>query len=200
MPCFNTEIIRESFFKKGKYENNIFAYTGGLSTWQCFNEVIKCYERIEKLGIPNTKLLVLTPEKEKAQREINKTAIKNYEIGFVSVEELPAILANAKFGFVIRDDVEVNQVSTPTKISTYIANGLIPIYSECLKDFHSIISQFKYKISYDSIEFYDELKQYMTEKINADSIYIDYSNLFDMYYNANYHRDILSTKFNELQR
>lgn len=198
MPCFNTEILRESFFKSGKYGKNIFAYTGGLSPWQNFDKVLACYQYIEKLGIPNTKLLVLTPEKDKALEEIQKTSIKNYEIGYARVEDLPFILADAKFGFVIRDNVVINQVSTPTKVSTYIANGLIPIYSECIRDFHAVSSGFKYRLSLDSVDFYDRIQYFMMTKINTKSIYNEYSNLFEIYYNTNYHRQIMSTKIKQL--
>lgn len=197
MPCFNTEMYKESFFKAEKYEKNIFTYTGGLSSWQGFDKIIACYENIEKLGIPNTKLLVLTPDKDQALEEIEKTSIKNYEVGYAKVEELPSILSDVKFGFIIREDNIVNQVATPTKISNYIANGIIPIYSECIRDFHTITSDYKYRISFDSIDFYNNIRELMTNNINSESIYNEYAELFSMYYNADFHIKSLSDKFRQ---
>lgn len=187
MPCYNTQISRDAFLKTDKYKNNIFAYTGGLSPWQGFDRILACYENIEKMGLPNTKLLVLTPEQEKALEEIKKTSIKNFEIGYVQVEELPQILAYAKFGFIIREDNVVNRVSTPTKLSTYTANGLIPIYSECISDFHFATKDFKYKLCIDSHNFYDRLQYLMQTKIDAESVHDEYSILFSSYYNDDYH-------------
>lgn len=192
MPCFNTNIVHESFFKTDKYNNNVFAYTGGLSPWQGFDKILACYENIEKLGIPNTKLLVLTPDKDKALEEIKKTSITNYEIGYTKVEELPNILADAKFGFIIRENNIINRVSTPTKISTYTANGLIPIYSECIKDFNSITKGYEYKLSFDSGDFIEKLQKLMVDKIDPQDVYDEYSRLFALYYNPQYHSGLIS--------
>lgn len=44
-------------------------------------------------------------------------------------------LADVKFGFVLRNDVPVNRVATPTKLSSYLSAGVIPVFSKYLKDF-----------------------------------------------------------------
>lgn len=198
MPCFNTELSRESFFKHNKYKNNIFAYTGGLSTWQCFDEILDCYKKIEDLGIPNTKLIVLTPEKEKALEKIKNIDINNYEIGYVKIDELSHILSDVKFGFIIRDNSIVNQVSTPTKISTYVANGLIPILSENIKDFNNVTSEFRYKLCYEADNFYEKIEYLSTSEINPQNVYDEYSKLFNKYYSVNYHVEQLTSKFKQI--
>ena len=146
MPCFNTGIRKNAFYKKGKYENNIFAYVGSLSVWQKFDETVRCYKSIEDLGFPNTKLLVLTPDIENARKILIDLQIQNYEVDYVNNEILHDKLSDVKFGFIIRDDIVVNQVATPTKISSYLSCGVIPIYSTCLKDFHRASKDIRYKI------------------------------------------------------
>lgn len=187
MPCFNSNINKNSFMDDDKYRNNVFCYAGSLSIWQGFNKILECYKRIETLWPDNTKLLILTKERKEAEFLVKEANIKNYEIDYVSLEELPSVLGKAKFGFIIRDDIVVNRVSTPTKISTYMANGLIPIYSSCLVDFHKQISNNKYTINFDVENFEENIKYFINHDIQSEEIYEEYEGLFDTYYNADYH-------------
>jgi len=194
MPCFNSDINKSAFMTQGKYDNNIFCYAGSLSVWQGFDKVLECYKRIEQLGFKETKLLVLTSEKKKAEELVKKADIKNYCIDYVPLEKLPNTLAKAKFGFIIRDNTIVNRVATPTKISTYMANGLIPIYSDCLIDFHEKSKGVKYTIPFDKEDFISQIKLFMCEEIDAKEIYNEYFKLFDTYYNRDYHANKISEK------
>lgn len=198
MPCYNTELHKDSFFTDNKYNHNIFVYAGGLSVWQCFDETLRIYKIVEDLNYPNTKLLVLTPEKEKAKDMILKSSIKNYEIDYVPVEQLPRTLSNAKFGFIIRDHNVVNKVATPTKLSTYLSNGLIPIYSDVLNDFHINTENFIYKVSIDTDNYIDKVKSLMSKHIKPLDIYNEYDQLFQSYYNTNIHERNLSSKIKAL--
>ncbi|MBU7007220.1 hypothetical protein [Phosphitispora fastidiosa] len=187
MPCFNTNIHKPAFFKKGKYKNNVFVYIGSLSVWQRFDKVVAFYKCIEEFGIFNSKLLVLTSERQKATDILKKSGIRNYEVSFVNNDELPNILSDAKYGFIIRDDVIVNHVATPTKISTYLSCGVIPIYSSCLKDFHRVSEGMRYKILYDTDSIQNVLSGLLREEINSMEIYEEYKNVFSTYYNVDYH-------------
>ncbi len=201
MPCYNTELCDKSFFNKYKYNhNNTFVYAGGLSVWQGFDKIVAVYKKIEELRIPNTKLLVLTKEKENARVILEKHKVNNFEISFVNPESLNDSLADVKFGFIIRDGNIVNRVSTPTKISTYIANGIIPIYSENLVDFESNTKNVKFKLSVDSPCFFQELKDFMINKIDNNEVYLEFKSLYQTYYNTDLHIKNLSAKINEIIR
>lgn len=194
MPCFNTSLNKCNFYKKDKYKKNIFCYAGSLSVWQGINTILKCYKKIEDLGIEETELLLLTNEKEKAIQLINKIGIKNYRVDYSTLENLPNILSEVKFGFVIREDNIVNRVSTPTKISTYMANGIIPIYSECLKDFYSNAKKLEYAISFDDKKFGSKLNKLMRNSLNEDEILNEFEELFKQYFNEDYHIKQISKK------
>jgi hypothetical protein len=198
MPCFNTGLSEHSFFQKDKYKNNLFVYAGGLSSWQKFDTILSVYQGIEKLEIANTKLLILTPDKEKAMQQVEKLSIKNFEIDYLPVEELPSVLANAKFGFVIRDNSIINRVSTPTKLSTYISNGIIPIYSCYIEDFHTVTKEFQYKICFEAENFNSIIEQFMTADINPQAVYTEYSTLFEEYYNSHFHVENITIKFQRI--
>lgn len=49
------------------------------------------------------------------------------EIAELSPAELEAAYARADYGFVLREDNAVNRVSCPTKLSEYLATGVVPI-------------------------------------------------------------------------
>lgn len=187
MPCFNSTINKNSFLYENKYNKNIFCYAGSLSVWQGFDKILACYKYFEGLGIHGTKLLILTNEKEKAKELINLSGIKNYEIDYVQLKNIDNALSQAKFGFILREDVIVNRVATPTKISTYMANGLIPIFSECLVDFANISKDLKYTINFDEKDSAQRIRNFMLEKIDPNAVYGEYSKLFETYFSGDYH-------------
>lgn len=194
MPCFNSVIVEESFYNVNKYKNNTFCYAGSLSVWQGIDTILKCYKEIESWGIPDTKLLILTSEKQKAEKLIREIGIKNYCIDYTSLESLPDVLSEAKFGFIIREDNIVNRVSTPTKISTYLANGMIPIYSECLLDFKENSKEIEYIVSFDDDNFRNNVRNFMISNLENDKIYKNFSIIFEQYFNAEYHAKQISKK------
>ncbi len=134
MPCFNAELDEKSFFVPEKYENNIFTYTGSLAKWQCFEETVQLYGQIEKC-LPGCRFDVYTGDKKEAEALLKKHGVVNYRIDFVPREELNKRLLDCKFGFVLREDTTVNRVATPTKFSTYMASGVIPVFSSCVDGF-----------------------------------------------------------------
>ena len=135
MPCFN-EVLDNDIFERKDYSKKVFTYVGSLDLWQCFNETVDIYAEIEK-RIPNAFFKVLTFNTEKAEEIIRGKNIKNYSVACVPKEQVKSELENATYGFIIRHDIEVNRVATPTKISSYLSAGVLPIYSTCLKDFHA---------------------------------------------------------------
>lgn len=192
MPCFNTPIFESSFEYNDKYTNNVFTYIGSMSPWQNFDNILKVYEEIEKLGLPNTKLEIYTSEKDIALEKIKNTAIFNYSIDYVKNEELHRVLSKVKYGFILREDNEVNRVSTPTKISTYLANGVIPIYSKCLSSFRDIARNMQYAIVEE--EIINKVIELSSITINKEDIYREYKRLFDTYYSPEHNINSLMGK------
>lgn len=198
MPCYNTKLIKKSFEREDKYTNNVFVYAGSLSVWQGFDKILKIYEEIENSNISNTKLLILTPDKEEATNLINKTKIKNFEINYSEPKDLPNIISQAKFGFIIRENNLVNRVATPTKLSTYLANGIIPIYNETLKDFHESTKKLTYKINIDNPDYYETLLKFMNESFDYNTVLKEYNEIFNTYYNSDFHINMISKKLLKL--
>lgn len=184
MPCSNEVIHQDSFDTPQKYVDNIFCYAGGTSVWQCFEETIALYKKIETQR-KDAKLLLLVKEKEYAEKLVSKYEIQNCEIDFVPVERLQERLRNVKFGFVIRKEDPVNCVATPTKVLTYLANGIIPIYSSSLAGIDPIMSRTDYKVRYENDENITVILSLMDGQIDKYRIKSDYMEI----YNDNYCRD-----------
>lgn len=134
MPCSNEAMHEESFFAEGKYENPVFVYAGSLAKYQCIDMMLEAFSRIQQAE-PKASLLFYTGQQEEARALVEQRNLGNVTVGYAPPDELNAVLAKAKYGFVIRDDSAVNHVATPTKISSYISNGVIPVYSRSLEAF-----------------------------------------------------------------
>lgn len=198
-PCFNTDINKDAFLAEGKYVNNYFVYAGGLAVWQCFEQTLAIYKEFEDLGLPNTKLIVLTGDKRTAEAKINSRGIINYEVGFVKKEELPNILSSAKFGFVIRENTAVNRVSTPTKIGTYLSCGLIPIYGSCIESFGALAKEMTYVVSWDDdAPSRNKVELFMKQPIDAKAVFKEFNSVFEKNFNTESHTNNIKNIFDKM--
>ena len=193
MPCMNTTLHQEAFIKSGKYQNRIFAYVGSLTKWQSFEETAALYKKIEEAFDGHTLFKIFTWDQDEAKDIIDKLRIQNYEIDYVDNTELPTVLADVKYGFILRKDNIVNRVATPTKISSYLSCGVIPIYSDCLEDFSKIAKEMKYAVS-DHEDIITKLKFLESDEIYPDDILQEYERVFNTYYNQTKHMSALTEK------
>lgn len=150
MPCFSETDVREQAFSEEKYAGHTFVYVGSLAAWQCFDETLRLYGEIEKKCGGDSKLFVFTSETEQASRMLAAAGILRYEVSYRSGEALSQELAKIRYGFALRRKDPVNAVATPVKLSTYAANGLIPIYSPVLEDFSKRVREMNYGIPIDA--------------------------------------------------
>lgn len=198
MPCFNVEQDSKLQFENTKYDENIFSYVGSLSKWQCFDETVEFYKKIEE-KVPNAKLYVYTFQKEEARNILEKKKIKNYIVDSVQPEKITDALKRVKFGFVLREDIAVNNVATPTKLSSYLSAGVIPIFSNCLTDFYEKTQKMRYVIPLvDNSKLPDRLINLLDETINKEDVEKEYSNFFATYYNPQYYKNQYASKLKQL--
>jgi hypothetical protein len=191
MPCFNADIEKKYFFTPDKYKNNVFVYIGGMQIWQRFNDIVRLYGKVEAAGIPNAKLLVYTQQREEASSVLRAHSIKSWELDWVAPEKVQSALAEVKFGFAVRENIDVNRVATPTKIANYLASGVIPIYSDCLCGITDILSGTKYSVPLPDMESADPIMEMLKVRCAPDDVYKEYAGLFTKAYNsAEYTKDI----------
>lgn len=186
MPCNNDAIHEESFRFPGKYDTEVFCYAGGLNVWQCIDETLSIYKKIEEKK-KNTKLLLLVKDRKLAVEMIEKHKIKNYEIDFVPVDQLPEKLKEAKYGFIVREDLELNRVATPTKLMTYMGNGVIPILSDCLEGLLENIESSEYVVKLNDLNNLETIFNMMDKKVDPERILQEYQNVYTEHYDSETH-------------
>ncbi len=193
MPCFNNEIDEKYFYNEKKYNNNVFVYAGSLAAWQCFEPTVKFYKQIEE-KVPNAFFRVLVKDHETAKKILDKYEVKNYSLGFVPQSEIGNEMAKAKFGFCLREESIVNRVATPTKLSTYIAHGVMPVYSSCLVDFERQAKDCEYCfcIDHNASEGAETIIKACNEKTDASDVLNVYRKFFGEYFSKAYHENTLS--------
>lgn len=182
MPCFNQNLKLASFTEE-KYSRPSFVYAGSLSRWQCIDETLILYGSIKK-RLPKATLTILTKETKRARMLCDKYEVEA-TVKFVPSAELQNELSCYKYGFIVRDNIAVNNVATPTKMNSYMAAGVIPIYSDVIGDFQKVFNGLKYVIPF--VQFDEAMEKVLRmeqDRIDCNYIKIEYKKIFDSYYST----------------
>lgn len=155
MPCVNADLGNDCFEQPGKYAHPRFVYAGGMHAWQCIGETLDVFKRIRS-QLPQATLTLLTREGDAARVMVQARGIQGVEIDHVPLAELQSRLAGYKYGFVLRREHLVNQVATPTKVSSYMAAGVIPITTTAVRDYATVLR--------------DVQPMVMTERLDVDAV------------------------------
>lgn len=129
--------IRNNKEEVKAFEENSVIYCGGLQKWQQIEKMLNFV--YENKDIVKFAFLVPDPEKLK---EMYKDKFKQDFPGIVqSVEsgDVAKWYKKYSFGFVLREDIVVNNVACPTKLIEYLQYDLIPIVdSDNIGDFKNL--------------------------------------------------------------
>ena len=186
MPCFNSTFEQGSFLAEGKYDSPTFAYVGSMAAWQCFEATVDLYKELEA-RLPGALLKVLTFDQDGARKILRAKGVERYEVGCVSPEKVAGELAKVAYGFVIREDDPVNRVATPTKLSSYMAAGVIPVFSDCIGSFSSLARGLKYAIPVGRSVDVDAVARRCAEPVRREEVLGEYRRVFDTYYSREYY-------------
>lgn len=190
MPCFN-EHIHENAFKDEKYQHPKFLYSGGADGWQCLPQTIQLYKKISS-RLPDSSLTIYSRNEETVNKLLNKYGVKA-EIKYVPFQQLAEEIKDFKYGFLIRQDVAVNNVATPTKMSSYLANGIIPIFTNVIGDFKKELKNLTYSIPLDvNNNGIDKLFELENKKISSKDVMEEYNTIFSRYYSEDYYIEKIS--------
>lgn len=112
--------------------NTLAVYAGGIFKWQNIDQMVEIIQQNT-----SAKYEIYTPNVSGFWKIYGNKNRKNVKVATVSPQELKSkIYPCADYGFVLRDDIVVNNVACPTKISEYLEYGIIPIVkSENIGDF-----------------------------------------------------------------
>lgn len=195
MPCFNCALDEQLIRKNTqRYEFPSFVYAGNMAAWQCIDETLELFKQI-KAEIPASTLTIYTGDKEQACRKLDEHGVEA-AVEFKPLGELPAALAKHKYGFIVRDDIPVNNVATPTKMNSYMAAGLIPVYSEVVDAYKENLSGCEYTVPFvDAADCVKQIKEIEQSQIDVERLIGSFSRLFGRYWNRDTYLTELSKRF-----
>lgn len=143
---FPKNLAEIDFNKIDNQEQINIIYSGNIQKWQNIDLMLSV---IKNNLFTNYKYTILTGDLEGMKNALNKHGLdneKSIELKSVSPEELVDYYNKANYGFILRDDIIVNNVACPTKLVEYMYYGIIPIvYSDNIGDFK--------ELNYERIQF-----------------------------------------------
>ena len=203
IPCYNQQLDEASFHLEGKYSRPTFAYTGSLSKWQCVAQVLQVHQLLEQ-RLPGAHLSLFTREVEEARLLVARYGLQNVRIAHVPLAQLNEALQSIKYGWLLREDVAVNQVATPTKMNSYMANGMIPVYSDVVTAFREQLPLGPYAVRIRAGATVEAIAaqviSYEREQaISPDGLYAHYLKIFSRFYNDDYYIELLRSALSQLR-
>jgi glycosyltransferase involved in cell wall biosynthesis len=126
--------IREQYRMQLGYAQDdiVLLYSGNFAKWQNVDVILEAFENSSR---SNYKLLVLTNDKKIENLIMLNKNRDNIKILFVNYESIENYYFAADYGLLIRDDIDTNRCSAPTKFSEYINSGLILISTDIPADY-----------------------------------------------------------------
>lgn len=116
-----------------------FIYSGNLQAWQNIDLMLDNIKRIS--CNKHFFFQILTGEVEEMEKKFRAKNfdMTNIDIRGVKADELANYYKKAHYGFVLRDDIPINNVACPTKLVEYMNYGIIPIVlSDEIGDFKNM--------------------------------------------------------------
>ena len=116
-------------------DNNdmVFVYSGGMHRWQRIADTLSIFDQYHAQNV-NSKMLVLTRDQKNLDRIINENNLSHLKDSIISISltinEVPKYLNVADVAFLLRDNVVMNAVASPTKLGEYLACGLPVVTTE----------------------------------------------------------------------
>lgn len=106
----------------------VFVYSGGISPWQRIHDTLSIFERYHEYN-KKSYFIVLSKEQAYFSNLLRQYPLirKNTFIFSLDFKEVHRYLSAADVGFLLRDDVVLNRVASPTKLAEYLSCGMIVV-------------------------------------------------------------------------
>lgn len=134
--------INSDFKYENKVQNKIIGiYSGSAAAWQKIDEVINLI-KISSEYFNNINYKILTYDPAPFNNLFVGYKGENYMIETTSHDNVFNVLSNCSFGILMRENMIVNQVSSPLKFAEYLHAGLPVLMSEGVGDCEEIILKY----------------------------------------------------------
>lgn len=151
-PCIsdlrhNSEIERDS---------NNYCYIGGMSKWQNFEKIIQIMNLLVNSN-QQANFSIATNDLSICRDKIDHLASDQLKkvislVSLSSKQEIEDFLSKAAYGFLIRDDIIVNNVASPIKLAEYFSCGVNVISTKGVTSYVNLIRQAGFIIDEKNIE------------------------------------------------
>lgn len=199
MPCYNLPLGK--FSSVERFSSPSFVYAGGVSKWQGIDTLLDTYAKVEA-QIPTSSLTMYCKENDYIYGEAQKRNINNIKVKYVSLDELQGELCQYKYGFILREKNWVNYVATPTKMNSYLAAYLIPIFSDGVDDFSLNINLGEFTIMAKTPLNPNAIAEQIVSFEKGEHCYEDYKSIvegvFSRHYNDEHYKCQILKKLSEL--
>jgi hypothetical protein len=200
MPCFNMSLSAQSPVMS-KFQSPTFVYAGNTASWQCFDTMLDVYAIVEKC-IPSAHLFLYCKIDDAGKKRIEERGIKNYTVDYVSVNELQSRMQDYKYGFLLREKNWINYVATPTKMNSYLAEYVIPIFSDGVEDFNSKIDlgtfTLKAATPLNIQNIASMIISFEKERHDFNQFVYKVHEIFDFHYNTDSYKTVICSKLKAL--
>lgn len=195
MPCYNSDFDEEAWGgSPDRYQELNLVYAGSLYAWQCVAESLSAFQALQQIR-PDARLTIYTRETERAIALSSHFKINELEIASLPPSELIIALRKFSFGFLLREPMSINEVSTPTKFSSYLAAGVIPITTNATPAINKLTAGSPYRIvvdlPQDSRAIADAVLEMSEQAHSPDFIRRSYMGIFREHFNDEYYENAI---------
>lgn len=186
MPCYNVKFDDEAWnLQPNRYRKLDLVYAGSLYPWQCVEDSLLSFKLL-LTHRPDAHLTIFTREVERAQAICDKLSIRNVHIECLTPTQLQEALRRFSYGFILRQKMSINEVSTPTKFNTYLAAGVIPVLTKATPALSQMLSDCPYKIVVNSADSHSEIANKIISlsenSPNERAVQEAYERIFERYF------------------
>lgn len=121
----------------------VIVYSGGLKLpWHIPSKIFELFAGLYNLD-KNYFLILLSPDCEIAEQLLKKFRIPQESVLIISVDNSDVVkyLCASDIALLLRDDVPMNNVASPSKFAEYILTGLPVIISQNVGDFSAFVKE-----------------------------------------------------------
>ncbi|MBB1436756.1 hypothetical protein H5201_21115 [Pseudoalteromonas sp. SG43-6] len=142
LPCISTLKKVDSVVRR----KSSYCYIGGMSEWQKLDWMLQYMNSV--FHIDNlASLKIATRDKLKATELVSHFIDERYfaRVTVVSLSnenEVEEFLSGVEFGFLLREESNVNYVSSPIKLAEYLSCGVNVLLSPSIKSYAEVVSNY----------------------------------------------------------
>ena len=164
IPCFSDLEVNSTVEK----DPHNYCYIGGMSQWQNFEKIIQIMNIVVEKN-NEAKFSVATNDLKTCNDQLEKMATNKLlkvtsVVSLSSKQEIENFLSAASFGFLIRDDIVVNNVASPIKLAEYFSCGINVISTKGITSYTNLIEQAGFVINENNLDSIKEIKFIANEK------------------------------------